>query len=46
MERFWDAEAEAEAPARNLGFFDLGRAVPAESLRAPREGAHPMGGMF
>jgi hypothetical protein len=45
MERFWDHVAEDEAPQRNLGFLDLGRGVPAEQLRVPREESHPLGFM-
>jgi hypothetical protein len=44
MERFWESSAEDDAPGRNLGYFDLGKAIPAEQLRTPRPGeGHPMG---
>lgn len=42
LERFWDAQAEADAPNRNLG-FQLGHGVVAGDLRAPERDVHPMG---
>jgi hypothetical protein len=45
MERFWDPVMEEQAPDRNLGAFDLGKAPPAGRLRVPQE-IHPMGSMF
>jgi hypothetical protein len=46
MEHFFDPVAEAEAPGRTLGLFDMGRAAPASELRVPSaEDGHPMGQM-
>jgi hypothetical protein len=46
MERFWDAEAEAEEPGRNLGWVPGGD-LPADPFSGARRGSDlPMGSMM